>query len=338
MNDTQTALAVIQARAKEYMPILRELIVGGRRLTDEQIIGRAMFAASQELDPITEVHTIVSGDGKTLAHTMAINGLRRKNQEFVGPGNEILVQFVEMPKDKLPQGAAYGYECHLRDGQSYTQWQKRVVEIGKALRETGITPTFEQLMAAAGSPPVTVGVGVIYVREANDYKDTNFNPIERAKKRAEVNARHHRFPTRLPVYDGENGGAVIVEAKWEDAPAEQPEPPKPPKTELEILSELGFDAPPPEAAPAPAAAPTPTVYPPRQEKLFVQGGDTTEAQLLGELGYKPEPPQPKAKAARHDVVTKFWTKAVELGIPHDEGLAHLKEYGNDFEAALKALL
>ena len=279
----------------------------------------------------------MSGDGKTLAHTMAINGLRRKNQEFVGPGNEILVQFVEL-KDKLPQGAAYGYECHLRDGQAYTQWQKRITEIGKALREAGITPTFEQLMTAAGGPPVTIGVGVVYTREANDYKDTNFNPIERAKKRAEVNARHHRFPTRLPVYDGENGGAVIVEAKWEDAPAEQPEPPKPPKTELEILSELGFDAPPPEAAPAPAAAPTPTVYPPRQEKLFVQGGDTTEAQLLGELGYKPEPPQPKAKAARHDVVTKFWTKAVELGIPHDEGMAHLKEHNNDFEAALKALL
>jgi hypothetical protein len=332
MNDTQTALAVIQARAKEYMPILRELIVGGRRLTDEQIIGRAMFAASQELDPITEVHTIVSGDGKTLAHTMAINGLRRKNQEFVGPGNEILVQFVEMPKDKLPQGVAYGYECHLRDGQAYTQWQKRITEIGKALREAGITPTFEQLMTAAGGPPVTIGVGVVYTREANDYKDTNFNPIERAKKRAEVNARHHRFPTRLPVYDGENGGAVIVEAKWEDAPAEQPEPPKPPKTELEILSELGFDAPAPVSVPAP----TPTVYPLRQ---FVQGGDTTEANIETT---PPQSPQPKAKTAgepqKRDVVTEFWIKTVKLGIPHDRGLAHLKEYGNDFEAALKALL
>jgi hypothetical protein len=30
---------------KQYLPIMREMIVGGRRLTDEQIIGRITFAA-----------------------------------------------------------------------------------------------------------------------------------------------------------------------------------------------------------------------------------------------------------------------------------------------------
>jgi hypothetical protein len=95
---------------------------------------------------------------------------------------------------------------------------------------------------------------------------------------------------------------------------------------------------PPTGNAVPPPPPAPAVYPLRQ---FVQGGDTAES--------KPEPPQPKqngnsetkVKAASepsHGVVTAFWKKAVELGIPRDEGMAHLKEYGNDFEAALKALL
>jgi recombination protein RecT len=124
----------------------------------------------------------------------------------------------------------------------------------------------------------------------------------------------------------------IIEGQTTDITETQPERPK---SELELLSELGFDA------ITPAPAPTPATYKLRQERMFVQGGDTAED--------KPEPPQPKqngnsetkVKAASepsHGVVTAFWKKAVELGIPRDEGLAHLKEYGNDFEAALKALL
>jgi hypothetical protein len=88
---------------------------------------------------------------------------------------------------------------------------------------------------------------------------------------------------------------------------------------------------PPTGNAVPPPPPAPAVYPLRQ---FVQGGDTAES--------KPEPPQPKAKTAsepqKRDVVTEFWKKAGELGIPHDEALAHLKEHNGGFEAALKALL
>jgi recombination protein RecT len=121
----------------------------------------------------------------------------------------------------------------------------------------------------------------------------------------------------------------IIEGQTTDITETQPERPK---SELELLSELGFDAPAPVSVPAP----TPTVYPLRQ---FVQGGDTTEANIETT---PPQSPQPKAKTAsepqKRDVVTEFWKKAGELGIPHDEALAHLKEHNGGFEAALKALL
>ena len=92
---------------------------------------------------------------------------------------------------------------------------------------------------------------------------------------------------------------------------------------------------PPTGNAVPPPPPAPAVYPLRQ---FVQGGDTTEANIETT---PPQSPQPKAKTAseqKRDVVTEFWKKAGELGIPHDEALAHLKEHNGGFEAALKALL
>jgi len=102
------------------------------------------------------------------------------------------------------------------------------------------------------------------------------------------------------------------------------------------FTEVRQPAPAATVAPVPPPPPAPAVYPLRQ---FVQGGDTTEANIETT---PPQSPQPKAKTAgepqKRDVVTEFWKKAGELGIPHDEALAHLKEHNGGFEAALKALL
>ena len=37
------------------------------------------------------------------------------------------------------------------------------------------------------------------------------------------------------------------------------------------------------------------------------------------------------------LIQEYWTKTREMGMTRPEGLAHLKEFGNDFEAALIAL-
>jgi hypothetical protein len=145
-------------------------------------------------------------------------------------------------------GAVIGFICYLRDGQSYTLWQKRLLEVGKVLREAmGGPVTFEQIMSVVGPSPVSDGIGLFYRGEYNDYKDKNFNPIERAKKRAEVNARHHRFATHAPVYDGDNGG-IVLDAPYHDAleggTTPQPENtttpahPKPKKSSEQIIGEL----------------------------------------------------------------------------------------------------
>jgi len=215
-----TMLEVIEQKKRAYIPLLRELVVNGRKLSDDQIIGRAVFAACEGLDPLSEVHTLVDKEGRTMAHTMAINGLRRKNQEQVGAGQEITVSFLEMTEPELAKcvGAAIGYKCYLRDGQSYTAWQKRLLEVGKALREAmGQAITFAEIIQMCGPAPVTEGIGLFYKSEFSpDWKDKSYNPIERCKKRSELNARHHRFGTHAPVYDGENGTEVI-EAPYRDA-------------------------------------------------------------------------------------------------------------------------
>jgi len=238
-GSTKINLDVIQAAIREWRPLMKELIIGGRKLTDEQIDGRLMFAAVNDLNPFTEVHTITDASGKTMAHCMAINGLRRKNQEQVGPSVEIMTEFVEITGEALKKfpGALIGYECRLRDGQSYTQWQRRMVEIGKAAREAmGNSLTFQELIALTGPAPVYVGIGIFYQDELNAYKDKNFNPAERAKKRAEVNARHHRWPTETPIYDGAPGD--VIEGAYQDEKQSEPEKPQVESTPAEIISVL----------------------------------------------------------------------------------------------------
>src|SRR5512146_1472363 len=92
----------ILAIRQEQENALREMIVGGRKFTPEQVKGRLAFAMQQDLDPISEVQTLIDRDGKTMAHTMGVNGLRRKNQEALGnPTETIDLEFAELPKEKM---------------------------------------------------------------------------------------------------------------------------------------------------------------------------------------------------------------------------------------------
>jgi hypothetical protein len=209
----------IEKRKTQYIPILREMIVNGKKLTDEQIIGRAAFAAQQGLDPISEVHTMVDKEGKTMGHTMAITAFRRKCQEQAGYSVRIDKEFVEMTQEYMKRmpGALIGFECRLRVGSDYVQWQKALVEVGRAFREAGVPVTFNEIMQVVGPAPVHTGIGIVYTGELNEWKDRNFNPIERAKKRAEVNALNKRFSKNAPVYDGDN--AHLVSDDEVDAPA-----------------------------------------------------------------------------------------------------------------------
>ena len=87
VKQQQTSLSLdirqVEAQIQQFVPVLREIVTNGKKLTDEQICGRAMFAAINGLDPVTEVHTITDNNGKTLSHTMAIDGYRRKCQSLV---------------------------------------------------------------------------------------------------------------------------------------------------------------------------------------------------------------------------------------------------------------
>lgn len=271
-----TMFEIVEQKKRAYIPLLRELVVNGRKLSDEQIVGRAVFAACEGLDPLTEVHTLVDKEGRTMAHTMAINGLRRKNQEQVGAGQEITVSFLELTEPELAKclGAAIGYKCYLRDGQAYTAWQKRLLEVGKALREAmGQTISFTEIIQMCGPAPVTEGIGLFYKSEFSpDWKDKSYNPIERCKKRAELNARHHRFGTHAPVYDGENGTEVI-EAPYRDA---LPTPATVPALEATVQ-------------PEPTVVVIPEFQPYQSNAVKLEKPKKSQEQLLAELGYVPKP-------------------------------------------------
>lgn len=289
------------AQRAEYLATLKEMIINGSKLTDEQINGRLAFAMQQGLDPISEVHTLAK-DGKTMSHTMSINGLRRKNDEalIAATGNTsqtIDLEFAPFAKENMQKDWLYAYECRLRDSVSYSQWQKRLLEIGKTLREIMGSMDYATLEKACGPAPVTVGVGVFYTSELSEYKDRNFNPIERCKKRAETNARHHRWPTNAPVYESDNN----------DAPGPEPAPqisvdkieePAPKKSEAQLLGELGFDA------PLPAFKRAGPDGEPQQPDEEIQEGEYTEEQapsLLEQaetIAKDPKPTEPPADVAK----------------------------------------
>lgn len=273
-NGLAIKLNEIEQAIKEYTPVLRELIVGGRTLTPDQIRGRLMFGLTNGLNPITEVHTITDNQGKTMAHTMAVNGLRRKNQEAVGPTVEIALEFQEMTEAELQKypTALVGYRCRIRDGELYTKWQKRVTELGKVLREAvGGPVSVKDILDMAGPPPVTEGIGIFYKDEQSPYKDKNYNPAERAKKRAEVNARHHRWPTEVPVYEG---------------------------SETNIVTDSGI-----EVTSHPEESQT-RQTPEATEAQYHDEKPGTN-QILAELGFAPEPPKAKVTYTREDAAAKL---------------------------------
>lgn len=275
----------IQAMAKKFTPILRELIVNGRRLSDEQIVGRAIFAATEGLDPVTEVQTLTDRDGKTMCHQMGMNGYRRKCLEQLNPGDEISLEFAEIKGDQLPKGAAYGYECRLRDGSSYGQWQKRLIQVGNAVRQAmGGEITFQQLMELVGPPPVSTGVGLFWLDEFNAYKDKNFPPQERAKKRAERNARAKRFPTSATIYDTGDASPIVagdaIDGQFVDKPTEyHPDLSKLSKDAL--IDSLGFE---PEKKAEPPAVPASA----RPAEMTIEEAEAEESTTYKTLyGYLP---------------------------------------------------
>lgn len=209
---TENGLAVLENRKAQNIALLRELVVNGKKLTDDQIMGRAAFAAIEDLDAISEVQTLVDRDGKTMCHMMGMTGYRRKCQEQAGNGTRIDLEFEELKPEYIKRfpNAVIGFECRLRVGSDYVAWQKSLVEVGRAFKEAGVTVTFAEIMQVVGPAPVHTGIGIVYSSELNEYKDRNFSPVERAKKRAEKNARSKRFPTHAPVYDGNSNGDPVV--------------------------------------------------------------------------------------------------------------------------------
>lgn len=329
----------VEAQIQQFVPVLREIVTNGKRLSDEQIRGRAMFAAINGLDPVTEVHTITDNNGKTLAHTMAVDGYRRKCQEQVGYGNEIILDFVEIDPVSLKKygNVLVGYECRLRDGASYTQWQKRLKEVGNALREAmGGQVSFQDLMSVVGQPPVYVGVGLFYQSEISEWKDKNFNPIERCKKRAEVNARKKRFPTNATISEDASAANIINDGSVEiiDAPAEtKPARKDIPASADAILGQLygepvqqgSFRS---EPEPEPAADIEPAAEPETIMDVAAELGATVTEQ--------PEESRSEQEPPAFDVTPNDYWKYIlqERKMPRDWGLSLLEKAGGAFAEAL----
>lgn len=339
----QTSLSLdirqVEAQIQQFVPVLREIVTNGKKLNDEQIRGRAMFAITHGLDPVTEVHTITDGNGRTMAHTMAIDGYRRKCQEQVGFANEIQLDFVELDPAQLKKygNVLIGYECRLRDGASYTQWQKRLREVGDALRAAmGGPVSFQDLMSVVGQPPTYTGVGLFYANELSDYKDKNFNPIERCKKRAEVNARKKRFPTNASISEDASARTIIDDGSVEviDAPVET----KRTRTDIPgsadaILGQLYGE--PVQAAvfrPEPEPEPAAEIEPAAEPETIMDAA----AELGATVTEQPEESQSESEPPAFDVTPNDYWKYIlqERKMPRDWGLSLLEKTGGAFAEAL----
>lgn len=352
-NGSMMALDIrqVEAQIQQFVPVLREMVTNGKKLNDEQIRGRAMFAIINGLDPVTEVHTITDGNGKTMAHSMAIDGYRRKCQEQAGHGNEITLDFVELDAASLKKfgNVLVGYECRLRDGASYAQWQKRLKEVGNALRDAmGGNVSFQDLISVVGQPPVFVGVGLFYTSELSEWKDKNFNPIERAKKRAELNARKKRFPTNAAISeDGAapqvitDGSVEIIDAQASSSPARTPVP-----SSVDGIMDQLYGPPAVQAAVFRDEKPVADIDDPIDvdpesdpdlKEFFTepqQAVAETADELVSDGTEQPAPTPSEAPAADVDP-TDFWAYVLrERKMTRDWGLSLLEKTGGAFGEAL----
>jgi len=222
--NSNNKLAVYGERdeVREFTERLKATMPGGQRLSDVEARSLAQLSIAHQLDPFNGEAWIIPGSGLMVG----IKGLRKKARQMSNDENSTYwteLRQVEPSKYQAGENAVV-YECHLRDTITVQAWSKSIHDMTSA----GVP--YQEAVKYLGPSPVIIGVGISTTDERS-----KMGIHARARKRAEADAIKQR-------YDVDFGRASFSEEEPEIIPGTYTEQSGSPRSELEILSELGFDA------------------------------------------------------------------------------------------------
>jgi len=196
---------------------LQATMPGGRKLSGGEATSLAQLSMAHGLDPFNGEAWLIPGSGLMVG----IKGLRKTARRMADQEDGIFwtdFQRVEPKKYDVPEGSVV-YECHLRDTRTVQAWSTSI-----SAMTTAAVP-YAEAIKALGPSPVVIGVGV-----ASPDERSKMDINQRARKRAEADAIKQRYDVDFAEFSPEEPNVIDVEFT-----------PREPRSEAQIMSDLGFD-------------------------------------------------------------------------------------------------
>ena len=262
----QTTALLVAEQEEEIKRLARKLMrmtPGGQRLSADESTDLAVYSLLTGLNPfnaecyympkVGPIPGIAGYRVKTTDWLMAINNNRpdTRTWEEYRPAESHEADFD-------PDAGDIAWVCTLKDSISKERWEQRLIEFAERYHKMGAT--FQEARDAAkedvGPCPSWSAVGVVKAEEhfsgnvwennkkvEDKYKPEMWDRNERAKKRAAKGAYRKGFPNvKLPDPEyGEVVEGVAIEVKDTITKELAAEASKPPRSEAQLLTELGYE-------------------------------------------------------------------------------------------------
>lgn len=245
-------LSIFDDKTRQEARRIKMLLSYGDKLTDENALALSAYSKAHGLDPFNgECFFLVKIDKETgkreeLGLHPGIKGIRKKANEKLQEQNR--QAYYRVPWEVVDpktigldsEKTSIVVKATLRDSISEGQWLLDVLKLSHA----GYTK--EEIHGMVGDCPTWIGYGVVKKVELWYIKQS---PIQLARKRAEADATRQRFDLPFATETAEEiapglvdvieGDVTIIEPSAQLSPTNGNGKAK--RSELEILSELGFD-------------------------------------------------------------------------------------------------
>jgi hypothetical protein len=231
---------------------LKYLIIGGKKLSDDEAIALAQYSYATGLDPFTGECYYLPGIGPG----PGIAGWRHKADEELEYEMKMAGEkqarfwcdYLQPASDEVRWDPAKGdiaVKVVLHDSLTRTAWERRVLSYYIELKKADVNgESYQTARELAGPEPVWTSVGVVYGVESFGATD-KMPRHERACKRGEKACLRKRFP-RLHLSEPDN---FISEEEYLEGDYEVAENPFKGQTEEELIRGMGYDPDPPREKP-----------------------------------------------------------------------------------------
>lgn len=297
------AQIVRQDEVSQWVRLLRDMLQGGKKLSDGEIKALAVYSTINKANPLAGEAYYMPGVGPVAGIIL----WRRKGQEQLDaeskqPGKYYFwceYEPIEPEGEKFDSKKGdIAYRAVLHDSWTRTRLTQCIVETAVSMKD-GLGCDLDTALAKAeeyaGKEPFWEGIGVVYGSETFSYegRPEKFDRHERCMKRAEKLAIRKRF-AGIQLQDAEivdNGGNLMIEGEYRETD---------------------------EPIPQPALPATPAKLKPREET-------------------KSEKETPVSKQKEGNVIQTFWEAVKSYGIDKETGIQISQEAGLDFELATEKL-